>query len=70
MLKFPRFKEGYREQLKGYKERVLNYKGVVGILLYSSLAKGTQRLYPESDVDVIVVCENLPDDLYERRALA
>ncbi|MEM2240421.1 MAG: nucleotidyltransferase domain-containing protein, partial [Candidatus Bathyarchaeia archaeon] len=39
-------------------------------ILYGSLAKGLEKPYPESDIDVLVVAGNIPKDLFERRMMA
>lgn len=54
-----------REYLRG----ILKRRGLCGVLLFGSLAKGSALPHLQSDVDLIVVCEDLPSDLFERAEL-
>ena len=40
------------------------------MILYGSLARGLEKPFPESDIDLIVVARELPEDLFERRLMA
>ena len=33
------------------------------------LAKGLEKPYPESDIDILVIAEGIPKDLFERRIM-
>lgn len=71
MLRIPELRNAaYREVLERYVRLVLNDGRVVGLILFGSLARGLERPFPESDIDVIVVARGLPKDLFERRCMA
>ena len=71
MLKIPELRSrAYREVLERYVKRVLKDERVVGLILYGSLARGLEKPFPESDIDLIVVARELPEDLFERRLMA
>ncbi|RLI23711.1 hypothetical protein DRO57_08395 [Candidatus Bathyarchaeota archaeon] len=71
MLKIPELRnQAYREVLERYVKRVLKDERVVGLILYGSLARGLEKPFPESDIDLIVVARELPEDLFERRLMA
>jgi len=71
LLKIPELRSrAYREVLERYVKRVLKDERVVGLILYGSLARGLEKPFPESDIDLIVVARELPEDLFERRLMA
>lgn len=71
MLNLPKLRaKAYEEALKKYLTLVLRDGKATGLILYGSLAKGLEKPYPESDIDVLVVAENIPKDLFERRMMA
>lgn len=47
----------YREHLYRFIHRVLERKDIVGIILFSSIAKGLEKPFSESDIDVLVVAK-------------
>lgn len=60
MLKCPKLRDPrYQEVLDKYVKRLIGNDRVLGIALYGSTAKGTEKPYPESDIDLLVVAENL-----------
>ncbi|MEM4976782.1 MAG: nucleotidyltransferase domain-containing protein [Desulfurococcaceae archaeon] len=71
MLNLPKLRaKAYEEVLKKYLTLVLRDGRAAGLILYGSLAKGLEKPYPESDIDVLVVAGNIPKDLFERRMMA
>ncbi|MEM3547107.1 MAG: nucleotidyltransferase domain-containing protein [Candidatus Bathyarchaeia archaeon] len=71
MLNLPKLRaKAYEEALKKYLTLVLRDGRAAGLILYGSLAKGLEKPYPESDIDVLVVAESIPKDLFERRMMA
>lgn len=71
MLRLPELRvKAYKDSLERYVRLVLKEAGVVGLILHGSLAKGLEKPYPESDIDLIVVAEGIPKDLFERRMMA
>lgn len=71
MLKIPELRNrAYREILERCVKHLLKDERVVGLILYGSLARGLEKPFPESDIDLIVVARNLPEDLFERRRMA
>ena len=68
MLTLPKLRrKEYREHLYKLVHRVLEREDIVGILLFGSVAKGLEKPFPESDIDVLVVARNLPENIYRRR---
>lgn len=68
MLTLPKLRrKEYREHLYRFVHRVLERKDIVGILLFGSVAKGLEKPFPESDIDVLVVARNLPKNICRRR---
>ena len=53
--------------LEEFLKKVLNEGNVMGILLFGSLSKGMARPYPESNIDLIIIADNLEPDIFERR---
>lgn len=71
MLNLPKLRvKAYEEALRKYLALVLRDGKVTGLILFGSLAKGLEKPYPESDIDILVVAENIPKDLFERRMMA
>lgn len=70
-MKIPRVRnKAYKEVLERYVRLLLKDEKVVGLVLFGSLARGLEKPFPESDIDVIVVARDLPEDLFERRRMA
>ncbi len=68
MLNLPRIRSReYREQLNRFIKRILDRGDIVGILVFGSVARGQEKPFPESDIDVLVVATNLPENICERR---
>lgn len=68
MLTVPRFRDKrYEMYFRKYVGRILKRKDVSGILLFGSIAKGREKPFPESDIDVLVIAENLPENPSIRR---
>jgi len=68
LLTLPKLRrKEYREHLYKFVHRVLEREDIVGILLFGSVAKGLEKPFPESDIDVLVVARNLPENIYRRR---
>lgn len=61
--------ERYRENLRKYLRSVLSDKNVVGVVLFGSLARGHQKAFPESDIDLLVIAKSLPADIFKRRMM-
>jgi predicted nucleotidyltransferase len=62
--------EYYRKKLKDYLEHIFSQnKDFVGILLFGSVAKNNARddEFYSSDIDIIIICENLPSGIWERK---
>ncbi len=57
----------YLDDLDEYLETLLANKNVTAILLYGSLSKGSAKPYPESDIDLLIIAEDLPKGLIDRR---
>jgi len=57
----------YREHLNEFVKRILEKEDVIGILVFGSIAKGKEKPFPESDIDVLVVARKLPKNILERR---
>lgn len=56
--------EGYASLLRNYIEKVKDK--VLGIVLFGSLARNQGLPFPKSDIDLVVIAEDLPEDLFER----
>lgn len=61
----------YKKLLNDYLNKIkhsnkIRKSKVIGILLFGSLAKGKELPFPKSDIDLIVVCEDLPKDFFKR----
>ncbi|MFN3621841.1 MAG: nucleotidyltransferase domain-containing protein [Nitrososphaerales archaeon] len=70
MLNIPNLRtKAYEEALKKYLTLVIKESKIAGLILYGSLARGFEKPYPESDIDVLVVAEGIPKDLFERRMM-
>lgn len=64
MLASLRFRDKrYEYCFRRYVERVLGRRDILGILVFGSIARGEEKPFPESDIDVLVVAENLPQTL-------
>jgi len=59
----------YEEILAKYVEKVLYTINPLGIILFGSHARGEAKKYPESDIDLLIIAENLPENLIERRMM-
>lgn len=71
MLKIPKLRiKTYEDILKKYVKLILKDAKVVGLILHGSLARGLEKPYPESDIDLIVVAEGIPKDIFERKLMA
>jgi len=57
----------YQEHLSRFVRRVLKRADVIGILLFGSVARGLEKPFPESDIDILVVALNLPENICRRR---
>jgi len=57
----------YQEHLNKFIERIISRADVVGILIFGSVARGLEKPFPESDIDVLVIARDIPQNLYERR---
>lgn len=58
----------YSKEIKAYCERVVEILKPRAVILFGSMATGKYGL--ASDIDIVVVCENFPDNFLERlRAL-
>ncbi len=56
------------ESLQDFIRRVLKSRGDIrAIVLYGSLARGDEKPFMYSDVDVLIVADNLPSDPIERK---
>jgi len=70
LLNIPNLKaKPYDGILKKYISLVVKNEKVTGIVLFGSLAKGLEKPYPESDIDILVIAEGIPKDLFERRIM-
>lgn len=67
MLNLPELRGKYREHLENFIRNVLKRPDVVGILLFGSAAKGREKPYPQSDIDVLVIAENLHSNPAKRK---
>ncbi len=60
MLNYPKLRDPrYQEVLVKYVERIIENNRVLGIVLYGSMARGMEKPYPESDIDLLIIAENL-----------
>ncbi|MHA1272567.1 MAG: nucleotidyltransferase domain-containing protein [Promethearchaeota archaeon] len=60
----------FRNELKKYLKHIFNLKlNIRGILLFGSLARGEAKNNEKhvSDIDLIIICDNLPKDYKKRR---
>ncbi len=57
------------QAIEEYLRRVRGVEGLVGVILFGSVARGQAFPFPKSDVDLVVVCRGLPPDLWERAEL-
>lgn len=63
-------KEYFKNKVRAYTDLILSLDlNIRGILLFGSVARGDEVRNQEriSDIDLIVVCDALPDDLKKRR---
>jgi predicted nucleotidyltransferase len=63
-------KEYFKNKVRAYTDLILSQDlNIRGILLFGSVARGDEVRNQEriSDIDLIVVCDALPDDLKKRR---
>jgi hypothetical protein len=67
LLNIETVREPYRTYLKKYTEKLISLENVKAILLFGSLAEGKPKPFPESDIDLLVIAENLPENPAERR---
>lgn len=68
MLKIPILKRReYQEHLKRFIDRIVKRPDVIGILIFGSIARGLEKPFPESDIDVLIIAKNLPKNIAERR---
>jgi len=68
LLTIPKFRSKHYELcFKKYVEKILERKDVVGIVVFGSVAKGEEKPFPESDIDVLVLAKNLPKNPSIRR---
>lgn len=68
MLATPKFRsKQYEQYFRKYVEKILERKDVIGILVFGSVAKGLEKPFPESDIDVLVLAKNLPQNPSIRR---
>jgi len=67
LLNIETIREPYRTYLKKYAEKLISLENVKAILLFGSLAEGKPKPFPESDIDLLVIAENLPENPSERR---
>lgn len=68
MLKLPKIRSSkYKEHLNKFIKRILKRSDVIGILVFGSIAKGKEKPFPESDIDILVIAKKLPKNIYERR---
>ena len=67
MLNIETVREPYRTYLKKYTEKLISLEDVKAILLFGSLAEDKPKPFPESDIDLLVIAENLPENLVDRR---
>jgi predicted nucleotidyltransferase len=67
LLNIETIREPYITYLKKYTEKLISLENVKAILLFGSLAEGKPKPFPESDIDLLVIAENLPENPSERR---
>jgi len=68
LLKIPILKRReYQEHLKRFIDRIVKRPDVIGILIFGSIARGLEKPFPESDIDVLIIAKNLPKNIAERR---
>lgn len=58
------FNKEYATLIKEYLEKIKNK--AIGVILFGSVARGNELPFPKSDIDLIVVTEELPNDFFER----
>lgn len=68
-ISLSRVSKEYRKIIREYFHRVMKKKGLVGILLFGSVGRGKSLPRLGSDVDLIVIAEDLPSDMFERAKL-
>jgi len=62
--------EYYRKKLNDFLKQIFSQNlNLVGILLFGSVAKNEARddEFYSSDIDIIVICENLPSEIWDRK---
>lgn len=60
----------YKKRLYKYLKQIFNQElEIIGILLFGSVAKNTARddEFYTSDIDIIIICKNLPSGVWERK---
>lgn len=64
-----RLDKEYARIVNEYLDRVRRREGVIGAILFGSVARGEALPFPQSDIDLIVISRGLPEDLFERSEL-
>lgn len=67
MLNIDWVREPYRAYLRKYVERLISLSNVKAVLLFGSLAEDRVKPFPESDIDLLIIAENLPENPIDRR---
>lgn len=67
MLNLDFVAEPYRDRLRRYVEKLMKLEEVRGVLVFGSAASGKTKRFPGSDIDLLIVAENLPENSAERR---
>ncbi|MEM4637044.1 MAG: nucleotidyltransferase domain-containing protein [Nitrososphaerota archaeon] len=67
MLNLESIKEPYRTRLRKYLDKLTSLENVKAVVLFGSLAEGKVKPFPESDIDLLVIAENLAENPAERR---
>jgi len=60
-------REPYKSYLRKYVERLIGLGNVKAVLLFGSLAEDRMKPFPESDIDLLIIAENLPENPVDRR---
>lgn len=67
MLNIDWVREPYKTYLRRYVEKLIGLGDVKALLLFGSLAEGRMNPFPESDIDLLIIAENLPENPVDRR---
>ncbi|MEM2548775.1 MAG: nucleotidyltransferase domain-containing protein [Nitrososphaerota archaeon] len=61
LLNLEAIKEPYRTRLRKYLDKLTSLENVKAIVLFGSLAGDKIKPFPESDIDLLVIAENLAE---------